>query len=466
MPVITKQELIDAAADAKTIEDVANGSATINGTGIVISRLGTPIKTAAKVIQDAGGAFTPGDNTITSAKIAANAVTEPKHATGGVSTRALADLATTTAKLANNAVTIAKLDGVLQALMPTLSKADPLSVAFLKTGAFTVSIKAGTSIKVGALAFLFASNTAITMPVSPTVGQDYGIWMQPNGDIVATNSLVTPSVINAILIGGFHYAAGSNATGYNTGGNLTPSINEYSIWDIKFRPKCSDPRGMALIGGMFWADIYLLGIDHHLNGTSRYNVAVATGTTKPKIPAMFGGDGSLLVTQMDWLWTAEIYDSFQKRFMNYKEFKTAAFGVVEEISREVAPVTTGYNTTNNSGASNKDNAYTSMFGLNHATGAHYVWGTEIVYGQYPGSYTGATIPNGPDITPGLYAAYNGRARGKSQIELATALRGMLYGGKLAFGLGSGSGSADMANAVQTFSQSISARGAADHLILS
>jgi len=55
MAVITKQELEDAAVDAQTIEDVANGSETFGGTGVVTSRLGQPVKTLAKVISDLAG---------------------------------------------------------------------------------------------------------------------------------------------------------------------------------------------------------------------------------------------------------------------------------------------------------------------------------------------------------------------------------------------------------------------------
>ena len=44
-------------------------------------------------------------------------------------------------------------------------------------------------------------------------------------------------------------------------------INEFSIWDVKFRPSCEDPRGMALVSGQFWADIYFTNTNHEVNGT-------------------------------------------------------------------------------------------------------------------------------------------------------------------------------------------------------
>lgn len=53
MAVITKQELEDAATDALSLEQVVNGSATLNGTGVVTTRTGTQVKTLAKVVGDA-----------------------------------------------------------------------------------------------------------------------------------------------------------------------------------------------------------------------------------------------------------------------------------------------------------------------------------------------------------------------------------------------------------------------------
>lgn len=53
MAVINYQDLIDAAADAQSLEDVVNGAANINGTGIVTTRLGQQLKTLAKIQSDA-----------------------------------------------------------------------------------------------------------------------------------------------------------------------------------------------------------------------------------------------------------------------------------------------------------------------------------------------------------------------------------------------------------------------------
>lgn len=52
MGVITRQQLENASLDAATLESVINGSASLNGTGLVTSRLGTSLKTLAKIVAE------------------------------------------------------------------------------------------------------------------------------------------------------------------------------------------------------------------------------------------------------------------------------------------------------------------------------------------------------------------------------------------------------------------------------
>ncbi len=135
------------------------------------------------------------------------------------------------------------------------SKIDPTVVAWDKTGAFTMETNTGLYIEVNGDVKTIASATSITMP-SATAGTDYAIWCTTAGALEATTDHVSPPSANARKVGGFHYAAGGNATG-TSGGDTTPAINEYSLWDLKFRPTSLDPRGMTLVGGHFWSDIYL-----------------------------------------------------------------------------------------------------------------------------------------------------------------------------------------------------------------
>lgn len=160
-------------------------------------------------------------------------------------------------------------------------KADPTIVAWSKTGNFTVSTATTLYIEVNGSLKTIASGTAVTMPTA-TTGTDYAIWAKTDGTLEATSNHTSPPTANARKVGGFHYAPGGNATG-TSGGDTTPSINAYSFWDLKFKPNCADPRGMTLVGGGFWSDIYLTGVDAITNGSSKYNVTMADGSSPPKI---------------------------------------------------------------------------------------------------------------------------------------------------------------------------------------
>lgn len=56
MAIITQEQLQNAAIDAQTFEDVVNGSETFDTDGVFNSRLGTELKTIARVIADLGTA--------------------------------------------------------------------------------------------------------------------------------------------------------------------------------------------------------------------------------------------------------------------------------------------------------------------------------------------------------------------------------------------------------------------------
>lgn len=242
-------------------------------------------------------------------------------------------------------------------------KTDPAAVAFTKTGAGTAEIKAGSIIEVSGALVTFSTATAITMPTL-TAGTDYAIWVTPAGGIQATSNHTSPPATGARKIGGFHYAPGGNATG-TSGGNTTPQINEYSFWDLKFRPGCSDPRGMTLVAGGFWVDIYLTGVDAITNGSSKYNVTMADGSSPPKVPTMFGGNGSTTYGSYTWFEAQELATAFGKRTLTQQEFMAAAYGTTEASSVGTDQVSTVLNA-----------AYTSKWGVIQATGVLWVWGLD------------------------------------------------------------------------------------------
>jgi len=260
-------------------------------------------------------------------------------------------------------------------------KTDRTTVAFTKTGAGTVSIKAGTKIAVVGAVVTFATDTAITIP-NLTAGTDYAIWVKDDSTTQATADHVSaPGPGNWRKIGGFHYAPGGNATG-TAGGDTTPAINAYSLWDVKFRPTCPDPRGMTLVADSFWSDIYLLGVNHLTNGTSKYNVSIAHGSAPPKIPTKFGGNGSTAYSTLNWWEANEVLQSWGKRSPSYDEYAALAYGTTEETSSGGTNVpTTGMTGT---GATNAWNKFTSKWGAIQSTGCMWIWGGEFGGGAASG----------------------------------------------------------------------------------
>ena len=311
-------------------------------------------------------------------------------------------------------------------------KADPTSVAFTKTGAGTISIKAGTVIGVGSKRVTFSTATAVTMPTH-AAGTDYAVWVKDDGTIESTSNHTTPpGAGNWRKIGGYHYAPGGNAAA-RAGGDTTPAINEYSLWDLKFRPACPEPRGMTLVADSFWADIYLLGVDHVVNGTSKYNVTIADGSSPPKIPLKFGGNGSTAYGSMNWWEANEVLQSHGKASPTYSQFAALAFGTTEAASGGTDPASTILRA-----------AYTSKWGVMLATGNMWVWGDEFGGGAAAASW----------------AANTGGRGSTYQAENA-----VLFGGYWGEGALSGSRASNWSPSPANSNFNIGARGVCDHLIL-
>jgi hypothetical protein len=321
------------------------------------------------------------------------------------------------------------------------AKADTTTVAFTNTAAGAASIKAGTKVDVAGTLVQFASATAITMPTL-TAGTDYAIWVKDDGTIQASSSHTSaPGAGNWRKIGGFHYAPGGTAAA-QAGGDTTPSINAYSLWDLKFRPACTDPRGMTLVADSFWSDIYLLGVDHLTNGTSKYNVTIADGSSPPKIPTRFGGNGSTAYSTLNWWEANEVLQSYGKRSPTYDEFAALAYGTTEATSSGGSDVpTTGVSGT---GATNAWNKFTSRWGVIQASGCMWIWGVEFGGGAAAASWTANTGGRGSTY----------------QMENA-----VLFGGSWGDTSSSGSRASSWDNSPAASGSNIGARGVCDHLIL-
>ena len=320
-------------------------------------------------------------------------------------------------------------------------KEDSGSVAFTKTGGGTVSIKAGTEVEVGGKLVRYVAATVVTMP-SLVAGTDYAIWVRDDATIEASSSHTSaPGAGSWRKVGGFHYAPGGNAAA-QAGGDATPAINAYSLWDLRFRPACPDPRGMTLVADSFWADIYLLGVDHLTNGTSKYNVSIADGSAPPKIPTKFGGTGSNAYSTLNWWEANEVLQSWGKRSPTYDEFAALAYGTTEATSSGGSDVpTTGVSGT---GATNAWNKFTSRWGVIQATGCMWIWG-----GEFGGGAAGA----------GWTANTGGRG---STYQMENAVR---LGGHWGYTTEAGSRCSIWNDSPTLSNNYIGARGVCDHLIL-
>jgi hypothetical protein len=311
-------------------------------------------------------------------------------------------------------------------------KTDPTIVAWTKTGNFTVSTATAMFVEVNGSVQTIASATAVTMPGSPTAGTDYAIWCKPDGTLEATSNHTSPPVANSRKVGGFHYAPGGNATG-TSGGNTTAQINEYSFWDLKFRPSCSDPRGMTLVAGGFWVDIYLTGVDAITNGSSKYNVTMADGSSPPKVPTLFGGNGSTTYGSYTWFEAQELATAFGKRTLTQLEFMAMAYGTTEASSVGTDQVSTVLNA-----------AYTSKWGVIQATGVLWVWGRDR-----GGPFAGAS--------------WNANTEGRGSEYNAPNVA--LFGGSWGSGSDAGSRCSRWSDAASVSYVSIGSRFACDHLQL-
>ena len=267
-------------------------------------------------------------------------------------------------------------------------KADSQTPAFVKTSASTISVKAGTYATVAGVSVAFSVQTPVVMPGTFPTG-DYAIYVCTDGTIRADSSTSAPTgytTANSRKIGGFHNGAVSPGTtvaggSFATTGNgmiwtqpdvdNIAGINMFSIWDLKFRPKTADPRGMVLVDNQLWVDIYLCSTDTDANGTSKYGSNVASGSVLPKIPVVFGGNGTATYPSLNWWVANELARAQKKRLMWYHEFVTAAFGVTENQSYDAGSTTIA--------STGRYAGFTSKYGIEQATGCQNTWLLESNY---------------------------------------------------------------------------------------
>lgn len=333
-------------------------------------------------------------------------------------------------------------------------KTTPTQVCFSLATTQTVVLNQNIWASVLGILRIFASGTAVSMPTL-TAGTDYAIYACNDGSLIASSNFSAPdgyTTSNSRRIGGFHYAPGSCAAA-QAGGDTTPQINPYSLWDLKWRPACPDPRGMALVAGRFWCDIYLCGTDVDANGTSKNGVSIGDGSTPPKVPSMFGGNGSTTYGSFTWFEAGELMKSVGKDLLDYAEFSAAAFGVTEAVSRGNDAGTTGLSTTN-SGSSNLDQKFTSKWGVIQAAGVMWIWGRDLSYRADGADAATITAFSWKDST---------ESRGQIYSQSSYGLVAARFGASWSVGSNAGSRASGWNYYPWNSVNIIGARGRSDHL---
>lgn len=248
----------------------------------------------------------------------------------------------------------------------TIERADPGAPILVVTGRDSVAIRAGTVIRLGVETCAFEEDTPVQASEPLVPGSDYGVDIDAGGKPFARRVTIG-NPLDWRFFAGFHHAPSGNAVA-NEGGDGIPAINPFSCWDVGFRPVCPDPRGMALVelpgGKLFWADIYLLGIDHAASGTSVHGATIADGLSLPAGPR-----GSGRAEKLDYATASEIYAGHGKQLLGAEEFFAAAYGVRERCSRDDEPTVTG---SLDGGAAR----FVSRRGLFDVTGTMWQWGTD------------------------------------------------------------------------------------------
>ncbi|MGE3549636.1 MAG: hypothetical protein AB7I29_07030 [Geobacter sp.] len=198
-------------------------------------------------------------------------------------------------------------------------KLDSASVAFTKTGAQTISIKAGTYVMVGSTMVSWSVATAVVMPTH-AIGTDYYIYACTDGTVRADANATSPTgydTTNSRKIGGYHYGRIRNTL---TVTDVAVEIVPRSLWDLTYRPKCN-PDGMIDVygNGHLWADIYQAAVDSAITLTSG---VLTAGSAK----SIYNGTPLTGTEGLHGYNFIELAKNSGKRLMSYQEWLAVAHG--------------------------------------------------------------------------------------------------------------------------------------------
>ena len=166
--------------------------------------------------------------------------------------------------------------------------------------------------------------------------------------------------------------------------NNSGSINQYSIWDLKFRPNCVDPRGMILVDNSFWVDIWLTGRNYLTNGTSRKGERIADGESAasyPLVSTLMGGTGTNTYGNCTWFSANEVVSHWGKKLLSYTDFCVAAYNETTENG--------AYGTDNQYTCRPPDARYLSKWGMEQSFGVMNIWGSDLNF--YSNITSGSTL---------------------------------------------------------------------------
>lgn len=341
-------------------------------------------------------------------------------------------------------------------------RADKSNSAFKVVGPL-VYLRAGVEIEFNGVLYAPTADVPVAMP-SLVGGTDYRIAIKADWTFQGyTYTDTLPA--GAVVAGGIHMLPGSPATGFSTGGGLTPTLHEPSVWDVSYGAD-GDLRGMARIGQTDeWEDIYWQGDSSCIDGVSRNDDWILCGTNPPIIPADYGGDGTTKYANADMNWWAAVEHLAQhgKYLPSYALSCLAAFGTNETDARGAHPVKTGLNTYNTPAQYNgsSDSNFTSKY-LIQATGC--IWGYTSDFGYFPGAQTSHFAG---------YNTFGTGGRGKILMKETSGLTVILHGtqsiwrnsigqGGYGFVDVAGSRSAETLEPLQASSANIGFRGCRKH----
>ncbi len=323
---------------------------------------------------------------------------------------------------------------------------------FVKVSPSSIKIPAGLKITVGTESFKVLTDYTLTLASnlvgsSKTAGTDYYVYAKSDATFYISAS---DSITEDRLIGGFHYglvAEAETVTGNKLEADMVKirGINQYSFWDLKYRPVAS-PKGMVNIGGK-WYDIYLLNSEHITNGTSKAGLTIAGGDSvtagrlMPKIPLEYGGNNTLNYGKFTWFQACEVAKAHSKELISYAEFPTIAYGVLERVSSS----TNAYETV--AGKIEHYPNLTSKYGIEQATGVQWIWGLDV-----QGIGGSAWITGVTDARGDIYAP-------------ASSPTAVILGGNRGDGVNAGSRSSVWSHYVWNSNWNVGCRFACDHLEL-